>query len=327
MTGSSGAELRDPSSRERPVPDRATDELESSDDAIFEGVSLALWQPTIRHRIAEAWAARHLYWPLALSLVPTYQGRILGRAWIVLRPLMGIVGFGFIFGGVFNASAPNGIPYIIFMILGVQAFRLFDYAVMYETVSMRAVKRLTASLRIPLLLVPPAVILRILITLSIYWAIGIIALAYYLISDGHFYFNLAPSALAGVAGLVLCLLFGMALGLWTMALYPRVRDMRYFVRYALQFWMFFTPVFYAVKSVPDSLKFLVQINPLTSLLELVQYGFLKTPGPSVGGLIWSLTCIALVGAGGLWFFNRIATRFVGLAGVSSSEDDEDDEFL
>jgi len=327
MTGWSGAEVRDPSTPELPVLDPSNDELASPDDAIFEGVSLALWRPTIRQRIQEAWASRHLFWPLAFSLIPTYKGRILGRAWIVIRPLMTIVGFGFIFGGVFHASGPNGIPYIIFMIFSMQAFRFFHYVVLYETVSMRTVKRLTSGLRIPLLLVPPAAILRTFVTISIYWVIAAIALIYYFITSGHFYLRISPTLLVGFAGLGLCLLFGVGIGLWTMTLYPKARDMRYFVQYAMQFWMFFTPVFYSVQSVPGSLKTLVQINPLTPVIQVVQYGFLDAPGPSAWGVIWSIVCIALVGAGGLWFFNRVATRFVGMATVSGPDDEDEDDVI
>ena len=74
-------------------------------------VALPLWQPTLRKRIAEAWHSRHLLGGMARSSVPTYQGRILGRSWHVLRPLWQVFGMALIFGGIFNAKAPNGSPW------------------------------------------------------------------------------------------------------------------------------------------------------------------------------------------------------------------------
>jgi len=159
----------------------------------------------------------------------------------------------------------------------------------------------------------------------VYWTIAAIALIGYLIARGHFYLVVGPRLLIGVVGLLLCMAFGMALGLWTMTLYPRARDVRYFVRYGVQFWMLFTPVFYSLQSLPHSLQIFVSINPLTPVISLVQYGFLDAGTIKPWSLVWSLVFITLAGAGGLWFFNRFATRFVGMATVNASGDDEDDD--
>ena len=73
-------------------------------------VALPLWQPTLRKRIAEAWQSRHLLRGMMLSSVQTFQGRIMGRFWFLLRPLWQVFGMALIFGGIFHAKAPNGIP-------------------------------------------------------------------------------------------------------------------------------------------------------------------------------------------------------------------------
>jgi ABC-type polysaccharide/polyol phosphate export permease len=163
------------------------------------------------------------------------------------------------------------------------------------------------------------------VVLVIFWGFAAVLLAYYGIADGHFYLNLSPRLLAGFAGLGLCLLFALAIGLTTSALYPRVRDIRYVVRYGLQFWIFLTPVFYSVQQLPHWAQVLSQVNPLTPMVSLVQYGFLDAGSVHPWGLVWSVAAILLTGAFGLWFFNRYATQWIGIYTFDDGTGTDDEE--
>jgi ABC-type polysaccharide/polyol phosphate export permease len=297
------------------------------DGVPFEVADLSPWVPTLRERIREAWESRHIARALAASIVPTYQGRVLGRAWFVIRPAMQIFVFALIFGGVFNASAPNGVPYLLFLVFSTMAFRFFERTVMYETLATRMVGRMTNNLRMPLLLIPVAATFTGVLVLLVYWSFAAVLLVYYLIAKGHFYLTMSPRLLAGVAGLALCLVFGWAIGLTTCTLYPRVRDVRYLVRYGMQFWIFLTPVFYSIESLPHWAQVLAQVNPLTPMVGLVQYGFLDAGGLSPYGLIWSVAAIILTGLFGLWFFNRFSTQWIGVFALPRGSDEEEDELL
>lgn len=292
---------------------------------IEEGQPLVPWTPTVRMRVAEAWNSRYLLPGLATRSVPVYPGRILGRGWLVLRPFMQVLGFSIVFGGVFKAKAPNGNPYLVFMLLNVQAFRLFEHSLLYETLSTRTAKA-TRNLRPPLLLLPIASTLRGIVELGIYWCFTIFVLVYYAITTGHLYLNISPRLLAGVAGLALCLLLGLAVGLTTSVIYPRAMDVRYIARYGGQLLLFLSPVFYSARSIPSGYRTLLEANPLSAMLELVQYGFLGTPFPGTYSLAWSLTFLALAAAAGLWFFNNRATQWIGIYSRSADMDDEDDDF-
>ena len=203
-------------------------------------VALPLWQPTLRKRIAEAWHSRHLLRGMMLSSVQTFQGRIMGRFWFLLRPLWQVFGMALIFGGIFHAKAPNGIPYLLYVVFSFQAFTLFRITIMYETVSPKQIK-VARNLRIPLLLVPLAILGRVFARLSVYWLIAACILLYYWIAKGHLYLQLNARLLVGVAGVALCLIFGIAIGLFTMVLYARARDVKYLLRFFLPVWLFLTP--------------------------------------------------------------------------------------
>jgi ABC-type polysaccharide/polyol phosphate export permease len=312
-------------------PEEGEPRPESGDeDAEDDQADLAVippWRPTVWGRVAEAWHGRALWAPLARRTVPTYRGRILGRAWIVLRPFMQVFGFGLLFGGVFKAQAPNGLPYILYLIFGMQAFRFFELSVLYETLSPRMLGKQTRNLRVPLLLVPLASTLRALMELCLYWGFGLAALLYFWIAQGHWYLQIKPRLLVGLLGLVLCLLYATAIGLITSVIYPRARDIRYVVRYGMQFWLVITPVFYALDTLPHWAQTLAQVNPLTPLVGMAQYGFLGADVLHPWGTLWSLAAIALTTAVGLWFFNRMATQWIGIYTLSEGDDDDEADFF
>lgn len=289
-------------------------------------VELPLWQPTLRQRIAEAWHSRHLLGGLARSSIPTYQGRIMGRFWHILRPLWQVFGMALIFGGIFHATAPNGIPYVLFVVFSYQAFQLFRITIMYETVSSKQI-RVMRNLRVPLLLLPLAMLGRVWVRLSVYWAIAVVVLLYYWIFKGHLYLQLNERLLVGVAGVALCLIFGVAVGLFTGVLYPRAKDVKYLVRFLLPVWMFLTPVYYSAHALPGWAQTVAQFNPLTGVVGMVQWGFLDAGSLRPLGILWSLVAIVLTLSFGLWFFNKLATRYLGVWRGPADEEDDDDELI
>jgi lipopolysaccharide transport system permease protein len=289
-------------------------------------VALPLWQPTLRKRIAEAWQSRHLLRGMMLSSVQTFQGRIMGRFWFLLRPLWQVFGMALIFGGIFHAKAPNGIPYLLYVVFSFQAFTLFRITIMYETVSPKQIK-VARNLRIPLLLVPLAILGRVFARLSVYWLIAACVLLYYLIAKGHLYLQLNARLLVGVAGVALCLIFGIAVGLFTSVLYARARDVKYLLRFFIPVWMFLTPVYYSAHQLPAWAQAVSQVNPLTGVISMVQWGFLDAGSLHPLGVLWSLVAIVLTMSFGLWFFNKLATRFLGVYRIVADDEDDDDDMM
>jgi lipopolysaccharide transport system permease protein len=182
------------------------------------------------------------------------------------------------------------------------------------------------GLAFPLLLIPFAALGRVVVHLAIYWAIAAVLLVYYAATTGHFYLQLNAHLLVGVAGILLCIGYGLALGLFTSVIYPRARDVRYIERYLLQIWMFVTPVFYSFGSLPHAYSVLAEVNPLTSILGMVQYGFVDAGVLLPYGILWSVTLLAVLLVIGVWFFNRFATRWVAIQATPEDVEDEDDGF-
>ena len=178
-----------------------------------------------------------------------------------------------------------------------------------------------------MLLVPLAILGRVFARLSVYWLIAACVLLYYLIVKGHLYLQLNARLLVGVAGVALCLIFGIAVGLFTSVLYARARDVKYLLRFFLPVWMFLTPVYYSAHQLPAWAQAVSQVNPLTGVVNMVQWGFLDAGTLHPLGVLWSLGAIVLTMSFGLWFFNKLATRFLGVYRVVGDEEDDEDDMM
>ncbi len=326
MTAASSAEVQE--KPKGPAPETAEEGVEQHDETEVAPPELPVFRPKLRERIRESWEARALYPGVARSSIPTFQGKLLGRAWLYLIPIMQVVGFGAVLGGVFHAKAPNGVPYIVFMIFSTQAFRLLQVIVLFTTTSTKMQKSKTRGLRFPLLIIPFAGIARGILMYGVSFVIALTAIVVFFFTRGKMYLQLNAQLLIGIAGLLLILAFGLAIGLTTSALYPRATDIRYFTRYAMQVWFFFTPVLYSIQSLPHPYQVVMHFNPLTPLVGMVQYGFLNAGGlVPLYSLLWSLAAIALTGLFGLWFFNRFANKFVGVYQVAGADELDDGDIF
>jgi homopolymeric O-antigen transport system permease protein len=307
--------------RQVSIPYATVEDEEEVATAEAAAPELEQWRQPLRRSLRETWDSRHVLRPMAAYALPDYAQTHIGRWWLFLRPGLPLVAYTVVFAGIFGAKAPNGIPYLVFLLFGMQGWSLFQYTVIFETRSFQRLGKFARNLNVPLLFLPTASVVRTLVNFCVYAVFGVAALVYYVIADHHLYLQVGPRLLAGVAGWILCVLFGWAVGLFTAALNARVQDVRFTLPVFMQFWLFVTPVVYPLEQVPHRFQPLALANPLTALMELVKYGFLDAGEIRPLGLAWSLVATVLTALFGLLFFNRYARPSPRRAEF----DDEEDE--
>jgi lipopolysaccharide transport system permease protein len=124
-------------------------------DAVPEAV-LREHRPRVREMVAGAWRHRSLIPRIGIRvIVKGYAGTKLGRTWLVLRPVLSIFAMALLFGAVLNAPS-NGVPYVLFLLLGMIAWMSFERVLFWATRSFDVYRRLARNLEFPLLLVPTA---------------------------------------------------------------------------------------------------------------------------------------------------------------------------
>jgi len=211
-------------------------------------------------RLLELWHYRELLCFLAWRDVKVrYRQTLLGVAWAVLQPLLTMLLFTLFFGRL--ARVPSeGVPYALFAYAGLLPWTFFANAVTNSANSVVANPDLVTKVYVPRLLVPFAAILASLVDFGIGFALAIGLMAYYRVAPGV--------ALAALPLLViLTAIFAAAVGTWMAALNVKYRDVRYALPFAVQTWLFASPVIYPSTLVPAQWRPLFMLNPLSGLIE------------------------------------------------------------
>ena len=87
------------------------------------------------------------------------------------------------------------------------------------------------------------------------------------------------------------------------------RDIRYIVPFFINLGLFLTPVIYPVKSIPEKFYWIIQLNPMTGIIESMRYCIFAN-----GTFPWipfamSFSMSTLLFWSGLFFFNKYDKKF------------------
>jgi ABC-type polysaccharide/polyol phosphate export permease len=293
-------------------------------------VELVDYRPHPFQAIREAWSYRGLavtlFWAVFVQLMTRFR---LGPTWLVLQTFMSLVGFSLIFGGgIFNLKAPGGMPYFLFVMVGMMGWQLFLQTLMMSTRGFQRVKMLK-NFHLPLLWVPIVGSAQGLIRSLLYMSGYVMVVLYLWVARGHLYVQLSPKLLAmSLSGLMLCLIFAWGVGMWTAPLYAWAKDVRYVLRLVTPFWMFLTPVLYPIDHLHGKTRLLAEVNPMSSPIEMIKVGLLGAGSVRVYAAIGSIAGIALVFLSGVWFITRFGHSLANTGGGRFDVvDDDDDEFM
>jgi len=275
--------------------------------------------------LRDAWRERALApWLGARVLIKLIWGTKLGPAWLVLRPLMDTLGKALIFGGVLQVAAPGGMPYFVFLLGGMIAWRLFERLVFYATRSFDFYRKSMRELDIPLLLVPISAGAFPLVEISVYFAVFAGTIAFYALFMGEVYLQTGPKLLFFPVGMTILVVAALGLGFWTSVLNGKARDTRLIIRYVLEFWLYLTPVVYPLTAVPPAYQWVATINPITAPVEMVKTGLIGTGNVELYPVLWSTAFAVVALVSGLWFFSREAVKSVDLHGAVDDDEEEDE---
>ncbi len=115
---------------------------------------------------------------------------------------------------------------------------------------------------------------------------------------------LSPVLVAVMAGL------GLGFGIIISSLTTKYRDLRFLVTFGVQLMMYATPVIYPVSSIPQRYQWIIQINPMTPIIEGFRLAFLGTGTVDMAHLLYSAAFMLAVVLLGTIIFNRVEQTFM-----------------
>ena len=255
------------------------------------------WQEIIEYR--------ELLFFLALREIKIrYKQTIMGAGWAVLQPFFTMIVFTLIFGGL--ASMPSeGIPYPIFSYSGLLLWTYFSVALTQSGNSLVGNAALLSKVYMPRLFIPTAPciagIVDYLIALSI---LGLLMVYYVFVP------NLTILLLPAI--LFVTFLLASGLGFWLSSICVKYRDVKFVLPFFIQLLLFVSPVIYPAEIVGEDLRWLLDLNPMTGLINAHRACLLgHTPIDWYGlGLSVALTLVLFIT--GILYLKRTEKYFADL---------------
>jgi len=224
------------------------------------------------------WDYRYFSHSLAVGEIKNkYARNITGIFLSVIQTLIGLAVYWLIFGIAINIDTGN-IPYPVFAMPGIIVWQFFSYLVGNSSGALTNSEHLINKLYFPRINLTLAKILPGLIDFGSGF---IVFIAIFLI----FGVSLSISWLAVPLVVIVLIICGLAVGLWTSILSLYVRDLSQIIIQVTNFLIFVTPVFYPGTIVPDNFRFILYINPVAGIIEYFRAILFNTSLPDLGYLI------------------------------------------
>jgi lipopolysaccharide transport system permease protein len=242
--------------------------------------------------LRELWTYRELLFFLAWRDVKVrYKQTALGVAWAVLQPLLGMVVFTLVFGRL--AKVPSeGIPYPLFSYAALLPWTFFSNAVTTSGASIVGSAQLITKVYFPRLIIPGAAVGATLVD----FAIALVLLGGLMLAYG---LGVGAGALLILPLTLLTVILALGVGAWTAAMTVRYRDFRHALPFAMQLWLFATPVIYPASLVPATWRPLLMLNPLTGIIEGYRAALFGRPLDGA-----SVTISTVISVAALWWGAR-----------------------
>jgi lipopolysaccharide transport system permease protein len=110
------------------------------------------------------------------------------------------------------------------------------------------------------------------------------------------------------------MLAGLALGFGILfsSMTTKYRDLQLLLGFFVSLWMYATPVIYPLSYIDnDKLRFIMQLNPLTGIMEFFKYGMLGgSQAPDWWMLGYSFVFMVVLMAIGIVVFNKVQKSFM-----------------
>lgn len=236
-----------------------------------------------------------------------YKGSMLGWLWSLAYPLMMLTVYAFVFGIVFKArwgTTPDGgsVDFAVVMFCGMATFNLFAETVNGAAPSILHNANLVKKVVFPLEILPIVHLASALIFGGLWFVLLFVGGAALGLSF-HATMFLLPLLLLPV----LLLALGGAYFVAASTVY--VRDMPHLTGIVTQVLFFLTPIFYPLELVPEHLRWIIKLNPLTGMVESVRDALLFGVWPDWIAFVGNLLVAFIVCRLGLCWFLKTRKGF------------------
>ena len=238
------------------------------------------------------------------ELLGRYAGTIGGPLWMVATPLVHICIYLLVFGAILKVRIPEAETgtgsFLAYFLAGLFPWMALNDSLMRSSSILLENANLITKVVFPCGLLPA----------SAAAAAFLLNLTGLLLFMGYLALSTGPDPLWALLPLEFAGLFAFALGLSALlsALTVFLRDIREFLGTLLMVWFYATPIIYPPSMVPESLRFLLALNPMHHHLLVVRALLFGRTPPLLS--VWLSASASLISLTfGVWAFRRLKPSF------------------
>jgi len=252
--------------------------------------------------LTELWQYRELlYFFVWRDIKVRYKQTVLGAAWAIIQPVVATLMFTVFFGRLGGLSKQVNGSYALYVYVGLSLWTFYSNAVSAAANSLVGSAHLISKVYFPRLLIPISAVLSGLVDFAVSLGFLVVLMAIY---------RVAPTARILMLPFFVLGTMVVATGAGTLfsALIVSYRDFRYVIAYAIQLWLFATPVLYAIDIIPAKWRLLYSLNPMVGMILGFRAAILG--GPIYGDLVAAaFVAAAILLAIALRYFTTVERRF------------------
>ncbi len=239
---------------------------------------------TLIGRFREIVKVRELLWNLTLrDLKVRYKQSVLGIAWAMFVPLSMMLVFTFIFSRLIQVK--TDVPYAIFVYCGLLPWNFFSTSTSSALNSLVANQSLVTKIYMPAEVFPISNVLASFVDFLV-GSLILVGLMVYFSMTGD------PVVISWTAIFVVPIIFVQMVFSLGLAFFLAMgnlffRDIRHVYPVVIMLWMFASSVMYPMKISDPTIQFLLNLNPMTPILNAYRDVLLRGTLPDWGTLSYS----------------------------------------
>lgn len=245
------------------------------------------------------WRARAVVRALvARDLRGRYVGSAFGLVWAVVNPLTQLAIFTVVFSTILSVRfGPSDVPFVLYL-----AVALFPWLAFQESILRSATCLVDNAVLVKRVVFPIQVLpVQLAISALVHQLIALVLLLGLMVILG-----VPPRASIAALPLLLVvqLLLTIGIGWAVAALHVYFRDTAQVLGVVFPMWFYLTPIIYPSRLVPERLRPLFALNPLTALVEAYRDVLLHGVVPLGGRELWLVIVSVATFAAGAVIFTR-----------------------
>ncbi len=241
------------------------------------------------------------------DFVSTYKQTILGPLWFFIQPILTSITFVIIFGG-FAKIPSDGIPGILFYMSGIIMWNYFADCINQTSHTFTQNQNLFGKVYFPRIIVPLSKVVNNLLKFFIQLLLFLILYAFFYLNG--FGFSLGWTFILLPLLLIQMAFTGLGFGMIVSSLTTKYKDLTFLINFAVQLLMYASPIVYPISIVPEKYKWIIMLNPFTSIIEIFKNSVFGTGYINIYWILYSFCFSIIVFLMGLIIFNKVEKSFI-----------------